>query len=89
LNASALPVPINLVNHSCWPKLGQNQFSMYARRTYRIYVVALFVVTIVCQVDVRIALAVYSVLVLAMFKIMHVTLTLSGLAGFVLSIGMQ
>lgn len=92
LNAGALPVPINLVNQqTVGASLGQQSVrdSLYAG------MIGLILVAIFMLIYYRflglisvIALAAYGILTLAIFKIWPVTLTLSGIAGFILSIGM-
>jgi len=92
LNAGALPVPINLVNQqTVGASLGQQSVrdSLYAG------MIGLILVAIFMLIYYRflglisvLALAAYGILTLAIFKIWPVTLTLSGIAGFILSIGM-
>lgn len=92
LNAGALPVPITLVNQqTVGASLGQKSVddSLYAGMIGLI-LVALFMIIFYRFLGVLsvIALAIYGILSLAVFKIWPVTLTLSGIAGFILSIGM-
>lgn len=92
LNAGALPVPINLVNQQIvGPSLGQKSIhdSLLAGMI-GFALVALFMIfyyRLPGLISV-LALAIYSILVLALFKVIKVTMTLSGMAGFILSIGM-
>lgn len=92
LNAGALPVPITLINQqTIGASLGQKSVddSLYAGMI-GLALVALFMIIFYRFLGVLsvIALAIYGILSLAMFKILNVTLTLSGIAGFILSIGM-
>lgn len=92
LNAGALPVPITLVNQqTVGASLGQQSVkdSLYAG------MIGLILVGLFMLINYRflgflsiIALSAYGVLSLAIFKLWPVTLTLSGIAGFILSIGM-
>jgi len=92
LNAGALPVPINLISQqSVGASLGQDSLN----RSLRAAIVGLIIVVLFMIFYYRvpgilavIALIVYAILVLAIFKLVPVTLTLAGLAGFVLSVGM-
>ena len=92
LNAGALPVPISLVSQqSVGATLGKIaiQKSLFAG-LIGLIAVALFMIfyyrlpglMAIC------ALVVYSLVVLALFKLFSITLTLAGVAGFILSIGM-
>lgn len=92
LNAGALPVPITLVNQqTVGATLGQESvdMSLYVGMI-GLLLVALFMIIYYRFLGVLavLALVVYGVLSLAIFKIWPVTLTLSGIAGFILSIGM-
>ena len=92
LNAGALPVPINLVNQqTIGPSLGQKSVTDSLRSgIISFIVIALFMILIYRLPGLLsvFALMVYSILVLAIFKLWPVTLTLSGAAGFIISIGM-
>lgn len=92
LTAGALPVPINLVSQeTVGASLGSESVkaSLIAGLA-GFFLVALFMIFLyrlpgflaVC------ALIIYSIIVLALFKIWSVTLTLAGIAGFIMSIGM-
>lgn len=92
LNAGALPVPLDLVAQSnVGPSLGIEslQQSLFAGILGLISVV-LFMVFIYRKEGLlaSLALLVYTLLVLFIFKIVPVTLTLAGIAGFILSVGM-
>ncbi len=92
LNAGALPVPINLINQqTVGPSLGQASLSA----SLIAGIVGLILVIIFMIFYYRlpgllavISLIIYGIFVLAIFKLWPVTLTLAGLAGFILSIGM-
>lgn len=92
LNAGALPVPINLVSQqTIGASLGQSS----VERSFMAGVVGILLVSLFMLLYYRLpgllavgALLVYSLLVLALFKLWPITLTLPGIAGFILSIGM-
>ncbi len=92
LNAGALPVPIKLVNQqTVGPSLGHISLVDSLRAGIAgLILVALFMILYYRLPGLLavIALTIYGLLVLAIFKIWPVTLTLAGLAGFILSIGM-
>ncbi len=92
LNAGALPIPVTLESqHTIGATLGQDSVdrSLLAG-IIGVIIVSLFMigyyrlpgVLAVCS------LAIYTIIVLAIFKLLPVTLTLAGVAGFILSIGM-
>jgi len=92
LNAGALPVPIKILEErTVGATLGQDsiQKSLVAGAV-GICLVMLFMLVIygVPGLVADIALILYSLATLAIFKVMPVTLTLAGIAGFILSIGM-
>lgn len=92
LNAGALPVPISLVNQqTVGPTLGKVSMDASLRAgLIGILLVALFMILFYRLpgfVSVF-SLGVYGILVLGVFKLIPVTITLSGMAGFILSIGM-
>lgn len=92
LNTGALPVPITLISQeTIGATLGQQSVdaSMVAA-LYGFILVALFMVLYyrIPGVTAVIALIMYAILVLALFKLIPVTLTLAGIAGFILSVGM-
>ncbi len=92
LNAGALPVPISLVNQqNIGASLGHDSLMASLRAGIIGFAfVALFMIILYRFLGVIavISLAIYSALVLAVFKFWSVTLTLSGMAGFIISIGM-
>ncbi len=92
LNAGALPVPIMLVNQqTVGPSLGKESV---ARSVFAglvgILAVAAFMVAYyrLPGLLATFALGLYALIVLAVFKLWPITLTLAGVAGFILSIGM-
>ena len=92
LNAGALPVPIKLISQqSVGASLGEKslQQSLFAG-LIGILAVALFMVFWYRLPGIMavVALIIYSALVLMIFKLIPVTLTLAGIAGFILSVGM-
>ena len=92
LNAGALPVPAKIIEESLvGPTLGADSIekSKFAG-IVGIGLVMLFMIFYyrLQGLVANIALLIYSLLVFAIFKIVPVTLTLAGIAGFILSIGM-
>jgi len=92
LSAGALPVPIHLISQqSVGPTLGaiSLQKSLWAG-IWGLLAVVVFMVLFyrLPGLLASIALTIYVVLVLALFKLIPVTLTLAGIGGFILSIGM-
>lgn len=92
LNAGALPAPVKVLSQKTIPAtLGQDSInkSMMAG-IVGLGIVALFMIANYGKLGLfaDLALVVYSLLVLAIFKLVPVTLTLAGIAGFILSIGM-
>jgi preprotein translocase subunit SecD len=92
LNAGALPVPANIIEeNSVGPTLGIDSLhKSEIAGIIGISVVMLFMILYyrVPGFIANIALIIYSLLVLSIFKLVPVTLTLAGIAGFILSIGM-
>lgn len=92
LNSGALPVPIALVQQqNIGPSLGQESL----KKSIIAGLIGFAVVALFMLVYYRLpglmavlALLVYTVLTLAIFKIANVTLTLAGITGFILSVGM-
>ncbi|MDP2926871.1 MAG: protein translocase subunit SecD [bacterium] len=92
LNAGALPVPIKLVSQeTIGPSLGQASLE----KSLRAGLIGFGLVFVFMLLFYRLpgflaslALTIYVALVLSLFKIIPVTLTLAGIAGFILSIGM-
>lgn len=92
LNAGALPVPITLVSQqTVGASLGATALQKsFLAGLYGVLAVILFMVFVYRWPGVlaTFALGIYGLLVLSIFKLVPVTLTLSGIAGFILSIGM-
>ena len=92
LNAGALPVPINLISQqTIGASLGHISLDKSLRAgLYGFLAVLIFIIFYyrLPGLLASLALIIYVVLVLAIFKLIPVTLTLSGIAGFILSIGM-
>jgi len=92
LSAGALPVPIKLISQkNIGPSLGKIavQKSMVAG-AIGLFLVALFMIVFygLYGVVATIALIIYTLINLALYKLIPITLTLPGIAGFILSIGM-
>ena len=92
LNAGALPVPIKLISQqTVGATLGKESLdkSLYAG-IIGLIILALFMIIYYRLPGLLavLALAVYATTILAIFEAWPVTLTLSGIAGFILSIGM-
>jgi len=92
LNAGALPVPITLiVQQSVEASLGQESLNRSLQAALIGFAaVAIFMIFWYRLLGVLavLALLLYTVLVLAIFKAIPVTVTVAGIAGFVLSVGM-
>jgi protein-export membrane protein SecD len=92
LNAGALPVPITLISQqTIGPTLG----AVSLEKSLMAGIWGLLAVMIFMIIFYRVpgflaslSLAIYIILVLALFKIIPVTLTLAGIGGFILSVGM-
>lgn len=92
LNAGALPLPIRVIEQdTVEATLGQEsvQKSMFAGFV-GLGIVAFFMIAYYGRLGVLsvIALFIYGLLSLALYRLLPVTLTLSGIAGFLLSVGM-
>jgi len=92
LNAGALPVPISLISQeTIGASLGQQSlFNSLRAGLYGLLLVALFMIFFYRLPGLMsvLALLVYTAIVLAAYKLIPVTLTLAGIAGFILSVGM-
>lgn len=92
LNAGALPVSIKLLAQSnIGPTLGQNAIDKsILAGVVGLAMVAFFMIGFygLMGIIAVVALAIYGLVSFALFKAIPVTLTLSGIAGFMLSIGM-
>ena len=92
LNAGALPVPIKLISQeSIGPTLGQISLEKSLKAgMIGFLAVILFLILFyrLSGILASLALGIYIALVLTIFKLVPVTLTLAGIGGFILSIGM-
>ena len=92
LNAGALPVPIKLVSQqTIGASLGQDSLEKSLKAgLHGLLLVALFMILFYRLPGVIsvIALLIYTVIVLTVYKLIPVTLTIAGIAGFILSLGM-
>lgn len=92
LNAGALPVPITLINQqTVGASLGQKSVEDSLKAGIIGLILVAFFMIIIYRLPGVLAvfsLIIYGILVLALFKLWPVTLTLAGIAGFILSIGM-
>lgn len=92
LNYGALPVPITLIStQTIGPSLGQAAVNGGIKAgiiSFIIIAAFLLIWYRLPGVIAVIALGVYTVIMLALFKLIPVTLTAAGIAGFILSIGM-
>jgi preprotein translocase subunit SecD len=92
MNAGAVPVPISIIEErTVDASLGSDSVrKSVVAGEIALLVVALFMVLYyrLPGVLAAIALFIYTLITLALFKLLPVTLTLAGIAGFILSIGM-
>ena len=92
LSAGALPVPIQLVSQqTVGPILGKISLEKSLKAGIVGFSAVIFFMVLFYRLPgilASLALLVYLVLVLSLFKLIPVTLTLAGIAGFILSIGM-
>lgn len=92
LNAGALPVPITLISQQ---SVGASLGKISLTQSLKAGLIGLIAVVLFMIIYYRlpgilgvITLGIYGILVLAIFKLIPVTLTLSGIAGFIMSLGM-
>lgn len=92
LNAGALPVPINMISQKT---VGASLGNESVNQSVKAGILSLILICLFMILYYRlpglvasIALLFYAVVVVAVLKILNVTLTLSGIAGFILSLGM-
>ncbi|PIP17970.1 MAG: protein translocase subunit SecD [Parcubacteria group bacterium CG23_combo_of_CG06-09_8_20_14_all_35_9] len=92
LNAGALPVPIKLISQQT---VGASLGKESVEKSLAAGVIGLIAVLLFMILYYRLpglmadlSLIIYGLIVLALFKLVPVTLTLAGIAGFILSIGM-
>jgi len=92
LNAGALPVPITIVEQkTIGATLGEDSVNKSVRAgLIGLLVVSLFMIAYYGKLGLLadIALLIYGLITLALYKLIPITLTLPGIAGFILSIGM-
>lgn len=92
LNAGALPVPIKLISQQT---VGASLGDMSLQKSLKAAMIGFLAVILFMIIFYRLpgllasfSLIIYGILVLALFKLIPVTLTLAGIAGFILSVGM-
>eukprot|EP00825_Cyclidium_porcatum_P011218 TRINITY_DN15733_c0_g2_i1.p2 TRINITY_DN15733_c0_g2~~TRINITY_DN15733_c0_g2_i1.p2 ORF type:complete len:299 (-),score=40.89 TRINITY_DN15733_c0_g2_i1:118-1014(-) len=92
LNSGALPVPINLINQqNIGPTLGQASLQksfIAAMIGFALVAVYMLVFYRFSGLVADLSLAIYALIIISLYKIMPITVTLSGIAGFILSMGM-
>mgnify|MGYP001603408617 CR=1 FL=1 len=91
LNAGALPVPISVISQqTIGPALGTESLDLSVKAGILGFIlIGLFMVVYyrLPGLAAAVSLAIYSLLNLALFKILGVTITLAGIAGFIFSLG--
>ena len=92
LNSGALPVPVSLISQqSVGPTLGEKFLAKgIMAGIYGMILVSLFLILWyrLPGLAAVLALGLYTIIILALFKLIPVTLTAAGIAGFILSVGM-
>lgn len=92
LNAGALPAPIALISQeSVGPTLGKISLDQSLKAGFLGFLAIILFMILFYRLPgvlAGLALAIYILLVLSLFKLIPVTLTLAGIGGFILSIGM-
>ncbi len=92
LNAGALPVPLKVVeNRSVGPSLGKDTIDASLRASMIAIALVLFYMFLYYRVPgllADLALGIYMVLLMGALVAIHATLTLPGIAGLILSVGM-
>ncbi|MFH1129252.1 MAG: protein translocase subunit SecD [Patescibacteria group bacterium] len=92
LNAGALPVPINLVSQqNIEASLGQESLNQSLKAgMIGFLLIFLFMIVLyrLSGLFASVSLVIYIIALLSVFKLVPVTLTLAGIAGFLLSMGM-
>ncbi len=92
LNAGALPIPAKIIEENMvGPTLGAD--SLAKSQVAGIIGLGLVMLFMLCYYRLPgliadVALIIYSIILFAIFKVVGVTLTLAGIAGFILSVGM-
>ena len=92
MNAGALPVPITLISQqNIGASLGQESLKESLKSGLFGFLAILLFMIVFYRLSgffASLSLVIYVILILAMFKLVPVTLTLAGIAGFLLSMGM-
>jgi protein-export membrane protein SecD len=92
LNAGALPVPINLVSQqNIEASLGQESLNQSLKAGIIGFLIILLFMIVFYRLSglfASVSLVIYIIALLSVFKLVPVTLTLAGIAGFLLSMGM-
>jgi protein-export membrane protein SecD len=92
LNQGALPVPINLISQqSVGAVLGEESIEKIAKAALLGFILVLIFMILIYRMPgflASISLIIYVILVMSIFKALPVTLTLAGITGFILSVGM-
>ncbi len=92
LNAGALPVPVEIIEQkTIGPTLGQDSVNKSILAGFiGLLIVMAFMILYYGRLGLLadLALAIYGLITLSIYKFIPVTLTLSGIAGFILSVGM-
>jgi len=92
LNAGALPVPINLISQqTVGPTLGEVSLQKSLKAGMAGFLAVFLFLIFFYRFPgflASLALGIYVAIILSLFKIIPVTLTLAGIGGFILSIGM-
>lgn len=92
LNAGALPVPIQLVSQQrVGPSLGHESVVTSVKAGFWGLILVMIFMVVVYRLPgflADIALAIYAIVVIGLFEVIPITLTLAGIAGFILSVGM-
>ncbi|HNV97386.1 MAG TPA: protein translocase subunit SecD [bacterium] len=92
LNAGALPVPVKLISQqTVGATLGQESLNQSLKAgLYGLIILAIFLILVYRFLGLMsvVALAIYGVVAAAIFESIPITLTLSGITGFIMSFGM-
>jgi len=92
LNQGALPVPINLISQqSVGAVLGEESIQKIAKAALWGFALVLIFMILIYRMPgflASISLIIYVILTMSIFKALPVTLTLAGITGFILSVGM-
>lgn len=92
LNAGALPVNLNVISQTkIGATLGQDSVNKSVKAgMIGLAAVAIFMIVVYRKLGLiaDVALVIYGLLTLAIYKLVPITLTLPGIAGFILSVGM-